>query len=419
MKKTLALLSLLSLAGAVVAKPALTVGTPTYDPVSRLMTVAYALSEPAVVTASLSTNGAPVDIAKLNYFGGDVFRLVSNETATVVWRVDGDFPGAQFDAEAVTVELTAWSVDAPPDYMVIDLNVRNCVRYYASSNDIPGGVGLGSSDLNRMERLVMRRIPAKDVTFRMGSPDTGKYPNRSTSEVAHLVTLRNDYYMGIYPVTQAQFAKFRTGTAVYCDREDSAIRPVEKTYYDALRGSTADGIDWPTTGTNVLASSYCGLLRDWSGVAVDLPTEAQWEYAARAGSPSELTSGLEMVGNGNATSDANINPLGWMKQEAINVYGSAQTGPVGTHLPNNWGLYDVQGNNYEICRDWYVADLTTLDNPSDEPSGPSSGTARVLRSGTFKWNVVNSRLSCRGSVAPAYAYNDANGFRLYAPYVAK
>ena len=96
--------------------------------------------------------------------------------------------------------LTLWETNAPPDYLVIGLEKQNDVRFYASTNFIPYGIG---SDHYRTKAIVMRKIPAEGVRWMMGSSDyeTGRVDER---EILHRVVLSEDYYMGIYELTQGQ-----------------------------------------------------------------------------------------------------------------------------------------------------------------------------------------------------------------------
>lgn len=421
MKKHLVLFVSAAVAALALAKPALTVNAPVYDSANHVLRVNYHLDDAAVVTARFLTNGVAVSMTDARFVVGDVNRRVEPGDHSFVWRMEGDIPHGRFDPEAVQVKLTAWSLDAPPDYMTVDLRSRNTVRYYETADDVPGGLGRNSGDLNRTEMVVLKRIPAKGVTFRMGSPTTAAV--RFDNEVPHLVTMENDYYFGVYPVTQKQYKRFfpNAGTDS-ADGDDAPIRPMDLAKYDQVRGSVSDDpkIDWPDTGSSVASGSYLGLIREWSGVDFDIPTEAQWEYAARAGSASDIITGLDLAGDGGSTTDENLVDVGWIQKNSVDKYGDTRPGVVGYYMANNWGIYDVQGGVTEACRDWYVADLTTVDNEGHEPVGPKSGTDRVMRSGTSRWNVICSRLSTRNAQSPSlYGWGQAWGFRLMAPCVAK
>ncbi len=427
MKKA-SFLMCMALAAAAFADPVVSGVSVSFYQQARLVKVQYSLSEPAVVTAQFLRGGEVVPATNVVSLVGDVNRLVKGSAGVFYWKAVQDFPGETFNANSLSVKLKAWPVDAPPDFMVVDLRGQRHVRYYESADDIPGGLGLGSSDTNRIYKIVMRRIPAANILWRMGSPsdETG----RDDNEVPHLVKLTNDYYISVYPVTQGQFAqidssKSATWSGSYSvnTATNAALRPMDTVSYNYIRGSVDDSINWPATGTNVLSTSFLGKLRQFTGVDFDLPTEAQWEYAARAGTSGALNDGTANLAVAESGDDANAKRLGWIKQNAVNAYGSTETGPVGWFTPNAWNIYDIHGNVYELCRDWYVADLTTVAGYSAagtvEPIGPSQTSgSRSFRAGIYAYNVRHCRTAKRGGYSPnnsAHAY----GFRLYAPCEAR
>ena len=141
------------------AAATIAVNSVSQNATTRTVTVNYTLSgEPAVVTmGSVSTNGAAM--AESNYFNvaGDANRLVGVGSHTLLWQPPVEAGFGPFDANGVEVSLKAWATNAPPDYMVIDLEFPERVRYYTCAEAIPGGVG----DVRyKTDFLVMRRIPA-------------------------------------------------------------------------------------------------------------------------------------------------------------------------------------------------------------------------------------------------------------------
>lgn len=135
------------------------------DTVSRNITVSYTLTAEAVVTIDIFTNGAPVEARLLSTMAGDVNRKVSAGERKAFWRPDHSFTGYKFDAN-VTARVTAWPIDNPPDFMVVDLLYPSNITYYASADALPYDL---TNALYKTDRLVMRKIPAKGVRWRMGA----------------------------------------------------------------------------------------------------------------------------------------------------------------------------------------------------------------------------------------------------------
>ncbi len=145
------------------------------------------------------------------------------------------------------------------------------------------------------------------------------------------------------------------------------------------------------------ANEYCKWLSEKTGKTYRLATEAEWEYAAGGGSKHQKYAG---------TDDENsLSSYAW-----YNINGSNKTHKVGTKSPNEFGLYDMSGNVWEWCNDWYAAyPLYSKTNPK----GPSSGSKRVYRGGSWNYSAFHCRVSMRGTSSPSY-YNNFLGFRVVA-----
>lgn len=318
---------------------------------SSWATITYTLKgAPAIVTLDIETNtldnavGEWVSIGGENVqtLVGDVNKIVTklDEPSTIRWKATVDWPERVIKTGRTRAVLTLWETNAPPDYLVIGLEKRNDVRFYASTNFIPYGIG---SDYYRTNAIVMRKIPAEGVHWMMGSPDDedGRVAER---EIRHGVVFSEDYYMGIYELTQGQIASsgYTEFYAGFTNYEDSPLCPADALHMQNLRGCdshpTSSKKWWPQSGHTVTSGSIIGVLRAKCGLGeLDLPTESQWEYACRAGTstPYNLNTG-----------DVPLGDFCWYKANT-----SSRPKPVGKLVPNAWGLYDMHGNVSEWCLD--------------------------------------------------------------------
>ncbi|MGN0846714.1 MAG: formylglycine-generating enzyme family protein, partial [Kiritimatiellia bacterium] len=263
-------------------------------------------------------------------------------------------------------------------------------------NSIPAG---GWTDEYKTTRLVLRHI--EPGTFTMGSP-SGEL-GRDGGETQHRVTLTTGFWMGIFEVTQKQYSLVM-GSNPSSHTGDK--RPVEDVSYNAIRGSSS-GAGWPGSAA-VDPTSFMGRLRTRTGLAgVDMPTEAQWEYACRAGTTTALNSGRNLT---NTDRDANMNEVGrygYNQNDGKGGYSDYHT-TVGSYKPNAWGLYDMHGNVWEWCLDWYTSCGTSAVS---DPMGAPSGSYRVRRGGCWIIFAQGCRSALRGRNYPSSS-GDNVGFRL-------
>lgn len=224
--------------------------------------------------------------------------------------------------------------------------------------------------------LTMVGIPAG--TFQMGSTD-----GNSDEAPVHSVTISHDFQMGRVEVTKAQWEAVM-GTTPWSGRSFVLNDPDSPAVY----------VSWND------AQAFITALNSLAGETFRLPTEAEWEYACRAGSTTEYYFG---------DSSANLGDYAWWDENADNA-GERYAHIVAQLLPNDFGLYDMHGNVWEWCNDWYSSSYYS-SSPSVDPMGPDSGSGRVRRGGGWGYSATNCRSGLRGEVNPADA-NLSIGFRL-------
>ena len=291
-------------------------------------------------------------------------------------------------------------------------------------------------------KLVMRKISAKDKKFMMGHAkgEVGFYKN---DEPLHEVTLINDFFIGVFEVTQFQWEKINEGNVSrWSNPQYKDMRPAEYVRYTDIRGTLDEETEWPSKlDYNVGKYSFLDKLRSKisGSPKIDLPTEAQWEYACRAMSLTSINNGKNLEHHDNFHNSANLNSVaryrmngGWPDGVDSNgnptkvyppeaIYStsdtSVATARVGSYMPNAWGLYDMHGNVSEWCLDYYspLAELTDggwavdTTEPATNPVGPardgaksstsSNGTInyyRVYRGGSFSASANSVRSAFRG-----------------------
>lgn len=225
-------------------------------------------------------------------------------------------------------------------------------------------------------------------SFRMGSPETEE--SRRTREKQHAVKLTRGFYMGVYPVTQAQWLAVMGRNPSKFSRNGSKQNEVAKVSDADLARFPVESVSWDDS------QEFCKKLSQKLGRRVRLPSEAEWEYACRAGTTTPFHFGSVLNGD-LANCDGN-HPYGSTKKGPY----LARPTPVGleAYPGNAWGLFDLHGNVWEWCQDAYLEDYQTLTNanPLNE-----SGDRRVVRGGSW--------YDYSGSCRAAFRYFYAPGIR--------
>jgi formylglycine-generating enzyme required for sulfatase activity len=216
----------------------------------------------------------------------------------------------------------------------------------------------------------MEFVPIPAGEFLMGSND-----GDDDERPVHTVQIGRPFYLGKYAVTQAQWEAVMGNNPSHFTGQPN--RPVEQVSWDDVQ-------------------AFIGKLNNKEGgTKYRLPTEAEWEYAARAGSTTAYSFGDD---------PGQLGEYAWYTDNS-----GGQTHPVGQRQPNAWGLYDMHGNVWEWVQDWYG---TYAAEPVTDPQGPSSGSNRVVRGGSWYNDARFCRSACRSYAPPGHRRGVVLGFRL-------
>jgi formylglycine-generating enzyme required for sulfatase activity len=247
--------------------------------------------------------------------------------------------------------------------------------------DAKGVVELFRNPTKSMAKLITNSIGMKLAripkgAFMMGSPESeeGRYSDEGPQ---HSVTISKDYYLGAYEVTQEQYQRIMGENP---SEFKGTNNPVET-------------VSWED------AVAFCKKLSELpeekaAGRVYRLPTEAEWEYACRAGSTTRF---------GFGDSDSQLGSYAWFDENSART-----THPVGEKTSNAWGLYDMHGNVWEWCADW-KGDYST--SAVTDPAGPATGSYRVFRGASWRDGAAYCRSAIRNRYVPSYRY-PFDGFRV-------
>ncbi len=345
------------------------------DDATHDVTVTYDLStgdgEPAFVSLDVLTNGVSVGATHVKKVTGDVSTTPADTASlvppgtgkSIVWKARADLPGVGLANAAVRVTAIATN-HYEGLYLVVDLSRGKDstywpVQYTACKPDL-------NSPLFYTTELWLRRVPAG--TFAMG------YGTSGDPAPVHNVTLSRDFYCAVVPTTRAQHAIIK---GAWPNGEDASMGryPVSKVQYNTIRGQ-----NWPNNN-KTQPGQVVTLLRNKTALQFDLPTEAQWEYACRAGHAGNYyndgttykTDGYKPLGWGQANS-------GWSSSNKDNHWQ-----PVALLKPSDWDFYDFYGNVLEWCRDWYGA--YSADNVTDPKGADDTFGRRISRGGSYALNT--------------------------------
>jgi formylglycine-generating enzyme required for sulfatase activity len=276
-------------------------------------------------------------------------------------------------------------------------------------------------DLGGGVKMEFVRIPKG--TFLMGSPPDEK--DGLENEQQHEVELTHDFYLGKYHVTREQFSAFVADSAYQTDAENGKggnVLDVEAkngkwvirrdaNWINPVNFQQSDKHPVVMVSWND-ATEFCAWATKKTGRAVRLPSEAEWEYACRAGSRTRFFFGDEAknfprFANFADASLSKVTGVDWRVKESD---GYAFTSPVGNFKPNARGLYDMHGNVWQWCQDWYGKEYYG-NSPKRDPQGPERGLYRVFRGGSWAASPWQGRAAYRWWRLPSNC-GAGNGFRV-------
>ena len=277
-------------------------------------------------------------------------------------------------------------------------------RSYVASWTLADVLVFNLDDSNTVT-LEMRKCPAG--TFIMGSPNNElgrSLPYADYDETQHSVTISKDFWMGTYEVTQAQYRAIMGDNPSFNTSDSETVLPVERILWIDLMT--------PSTGfMDIINEKLKNQLPE--GYKFDLPTDAQWEYACRAGTETSLNNGTSIVNTGSVVEDTYLNAVGWYFYNWGNEKQKSHS--IGKLAPNSFGLYDMHGNVSEWVKDWYDGSYYQYcidNNITIDPQGPETGSERVTRGGDLSYNPAYCRSAARNPLSPDGYRSKCNGFRL-------
>ncbi len=310
--------------------------------------------------------------------------IVAHPGDPYLWLILADWLEDQGDPRAELVRLT-WALQYEADHP--DFPVRQArVQALLAGGMIP----------IRPRRVLgpgMEFAWIAPGSFWMGSPEDEE--DRSDDEQRHRVMLTRPFWMSVYPVTQGQWQAVLGSNPSYYSRQGMGKSVVKKVRKADLERFPVEQVSWAN------AQAFCVRLGEQIGAGVALSTEAEWEYACRAGTTTpfhfgSVLNGVQANHNGNY-------PYGTSEKGPY----LARTSPVGRYPSNAWGLYDMHGNVWEWCQDGYRADYEEVP-ATDQLFDQTTEEGRVLRGGSWSDRGWNCRAALRGWNAPGYRDDDVS-----------
>jgi uncharacterized protein (TIGR02996 family) len=317
--------------------------------------------------------------------------IVAHPADVSLWHILADWLEDHADPRAELVRLT-WSLQYEPEH------AHFAIRQARVQELLAGGMKPLRPRLS-LDGFEFAWIPPG--TFLMGSPDSepGRHaPFQGEREKQHRVTLSRGFWMGIYPVTQSQWYTVMGSNPSHFSHIGMGKDRVKRVPAADVNRFPVERVPW------LSVREFCAALSQRLGQRVTLPTEAQWEYACRAGTTTPFHFGSVL--NGTQANSDGTNPYG-TKEKGPNLQRPT---PVGAFPPNPWALHDMHGNVWEWCADAWRADYETL--PGCDPFVAQDGRSDcVLRGGSWSTGGWACRAAFRANVMNN-SYNVDDGFRV-------
>ena len=368
-------------------------------PWSTDVKVEYRLSNvtsPVDIKVECFNNGTPLTVENIDKaITGKTYSLSKGDEGIRFFYIDPvkAFGKSQVSLANFTVKLTlseANALDSEPIYKIIDLETKQVTDlsradfyndrgrkygtyetdfaaigsspskgtpYTTSLENVFIWTGVTNDIAYKTTKLVMRRISAKNKTFMMGS-NPEDYTRWSSDSFYFETSFTNDYYIGVFEITRSQYALMENGSASSVAESD-LTQPYPIDSYVSIRGNPTEWDNWPVERYSVGEDSFLNKVRNkYQGCFFDLPTEAQWEYACRAGTDTMNYSGIATTSAVVSSNDLKV--LAWCIENSDKI-----SHPVGELRPNAFGLYDMLGNVAEMARD--VFDMLKMDGSHPPP----------------------------------------------------
>ena len=295
-----------------------------------------------------------------------------------------------------------------PSYKVDATDDFDLVRSVIAEKQITNSVGMKLTLVPAGE-FMMGSVESAEATadyFKTNYQSDLKADSYKDEHPQHRVRITRPFYLGTYHATRGQFRQFVEATDYKTDGEKdgkgawgyNGEKFEQKPEYTWRNAGFEQSDEHPVVNVSWNdAMAFCQWLSGKEGKSYRLPSEAEWEYACRAGTTTRYNSGddpetLAQVGN---VADATFKAKFTGAKGTINGSdGFVFTAPVGSFRPNAFGLYDMHGNAWQWCADWYGAEYYAT-SPANNPTGPDSGNDRVLRGGSWGYWPGNARSATR------------------------
>lgn len=381
--------------------------------------------EPAYVLFDIRTNNVSIGMDRFVSVSGDssfgsawLEPVASGDGAKkIVWDAARDWPNQAVDnAEAFVMAWYTNSVQSISNvYMVVDVSEGNGaesfpVRYTLNPPDL-------SDSACRTSQIWLRRC--EPGTFLQGTTAATDAFARQSNEAQHQVTFTKAFFAGVFLVTERQWTRVLGGNPPLGNNwaEGGWGYAVNNVSIQMIRGSDNNDPEnpyyWPNSDL-VSPTNFMGVLRNKTGMSrFDLPTESQWEYACRAGTPGPWNNGILTPNGTEEEVGTNLTRIAWYFENS----GNSKYHNVGEKIPNAWGLYDMHGLESEWCLDRYES-LVAITGPCVGERGCDGGTSgdkRIMRGGNYTLTLAGEAWNgARRYMRSGARHLDSNGSAGYA-----